>query len=540
MDLAADVTNTTVSQVLCCVCGVVTDVNPSNMCGNCIKAHVDITEGFIKEYILVYCPECGRYLQPPKYWTKADLESRELLTVCLKKIRGLQKYKLVDASFLWTEAHSKHLKVKLVLQQEVFANTVIQQACQVDFVVSWKQCELCAKDATGQDQWDACVQVRQRVTHRRTFLFLEQMILKHRMNDKVIQIGGHKDGLDFFFNHRSHALQFVDFVGIHAPTLRRDAMQLVSHDSKSNTAVQHHTFSLELSPLCREDLVVLPQKLHSSMGGVGPFVLVQKIYNSTVFLDPQTLRVSELLGTFYWKNPFESYANTRQLVEFFINDIRPTGIVNGKMQQAEAEVCLSDEIGLGREWCVTTHLGAHLKPGDLAKGYLVDTLNSNNVEMSSYQNLQLPDVILVRKHFPNQAARRHKRNWRLKRLDKTISKTLHEAREDFDEFMDDLERDKEFRADIPLYQEREFGNATGDAPDRAVLDSNTAAGASKQGKAAAAGGDDDDDDDEAVVQLGELMDELAVDNADSAPFIGNQKDKRGRGDGDDDDVGDLA
>jgi hypothetical protein len=31
------------------------------------------------------------YLQPPNTWIAAQLESRELLTVCLKRIKGLNK-----------------------------------------------------------------------------------------------------------------------------------------------------------------------------------------------------------------------------------------------------------------------------------------------------------------------------------------------------------------------------------------------------------------------------------------------------------------
>jgi nonsense-mediated mRNA decay protein 3 len=32
-------------------------------------------------------------------------ESKELLTYCIKRVRGLQKVKLVDAAFIWTEPH---------------------------------------------------------------------------------------------------------------------------------------------------------------------------------------------------------------------------------------------------------------------------------------------------------------------------------------------------------------------------------------------------------------------------------------------------
>ena len=60
-----------------------------------------------------------RYLQPPSGWVSCSLESRELLGLCLKKLKGLNKVRLVDASFIWTEPHSKRLKVKLTVQKEV-------------------------------------------------------------------------------------------------------------------------------------------------------------------------------------------------------------------------------------------------------------------------------------------------------------------------------------------------------------------------------------------------------------------------------------
>ncbi len=62
--------------------------------------------------------EC-RYFNPPTQWVVADLESKELLSVCLKRVRGLNKIKLVDAGFIWTEPHSRRLKVKLTIQKEV-------------------------------------------------------------------------------------------------------------------------------------------------------------------------------------------------------------------------------------------------------------------------------------------------------------------------------------------------------------------------------------------------------------------------------------
>ncbi len=60
-----------------------------------------------------------RYLQPPATWITCTLESTELLSVCLKRLKGLAKVHLVDAGFIWTEPHSKRVKVKLTIQKEV-------------------------------------------------------------------------------------------------------------------------------------------------------------------------------------------------------------------------------------------------------------------------------------------------------------------------------------------------------------------------------------------------------------------------------------
>ena len=61
------------------------------MCVNCIRSQVDITAPIQKQVSILWCKECNRYLQPPKNWVRAELESKELLTFCVKRIKGLQK-----------------------------------------------------------------------------------------------------------------------------------------------------------------------------------------------------------------------------------------------------------------------------------------------------------------------------------------------------------------------------------------------------------------------------------------------------------------
>ena len=57
-------------------------------------------------------------------WTIAEPESRELLAICLKKLKGLSKVRLIDAGFIWTEPHSKRIKVK----EEVDDNNILPKA----------------------------------------------------------------------------------------------------------------------------------------------------------------------------------------------------------------------------------------------------------------------------------------------------------------------------------------------------------------------------------------------------------------------------
>lgn len=129
------------------------------MCVNCIRNQVDITEGIQKQVTILWCKMCGRYLQPPKHWLQAEQESKELLTFCIKRIRGMQKVKLVDAGFIWTEPHSMRLKVKLTVQAEVMNGAILQQSFVVEFVVERHMCPACNRQNANPNSWIACVQV---------------------------------------------------------------------------------------------------------------------------------------------------------------------------------------------------------------------------------------------------------------------------------------------------------------------------------------------------------------------------------------------
>ena len=125
------------------------------MCLNCVRTQVDITQFVSQTGSVNQCRGCLRWLGPP--WMEVEWESRELMMILLKKVHGLQRVKLVDASFVYTESHSKRVKLRLVVQKEVMHGAILQQSMIVTFVVKNKQCDDCCAMYTN-GVWKSVVQ----------------------------------------------------------------------------------------------------------------------------------------------------------------------------------------------------------------------------------------------------------------------------------------------------------------------------------------------------------------------------------------------
>ena len=54
--------------------------------------------------------------------------------------------------------------------------------------------------------------MRQHVAHKRTFFFLEQLILKHGADEACVNVKEMHEGVDFYFANRAHAVKFIDFL----------------------------------------------------------------------------------------------------------------------------------------------------------------------------------------------------------------------------------------------------------------------------------------------------------------------------------------
>jgi 60S ribosomal export protein NMD3 len=237
------------------------------MCVGCVRNQVDITEGIPKEVILLWCKGCGRYLSPPSAWMYAELESRELLALCLKRLKGLNKVRLADASFVWTEPHSRRVKLKVTIEKEVLKNTILRESFQVTYVVQTQFCDDCRR-VEAKDTWTAVVQARQKVEHKRTFFYLEQLIIKYSAHSQIINVKEFPDGLDFFFHNRSHAVKFVDFLQSVVPVRYKASQKLISHDEQNSSYNYKYTFCVEIVPVCKNDLVFLPRKVAHSLGTI--------------------------------------------------------------------------------------------------------------------------------------------------------------------------------------------------------------------------------------------------------------------------------
>lgn len=464
----------------CCVCGITTEINPSRMCINCVRSEVDITEGISRQAIISFCRQCERFQKPP--WVSCQLESRELLALCLKKIKGLNTVRLVDASFIWTEPHSRRLKVKCTIQKEVMNGAIVQQNIVVEFFMQAQQCDDCRKSFTPHT-WNTVVQVRQRVQHKRTFLYLEQLILKHGAHEKVSNIVEKSDGLDFQFLQKSHAQKLVDFITHYFVSRVKSSRQLISQDLSCNTHNNKFTFSVELCPICKDDVVFIPKNLCTSLlGGISSLMLCKKITSRISLIDPFTGREIDVTKEKYWQysgsnsSSFIPLLSRSSLVDFYVINVDRIGArysVTGAEQNqgksskiciAEVEVCRESDLGLpDSSVIVTTHLGAYLNPGDWVSGYDFRTLNNFGVVEDITEFVQWResnhDVILVkkisRKSYNNQDSSSIQRPWVLQRLPKELAFDNTNSRsnfnQDLEQFKAELEEDYEMRRDVNLY-----------------------------------------------------------------------------------------
>mmetsp|Transcript_98410 Transcript_98410/g.195143 ORF Transcript_98410/g.195143 Transcript_98410/m.195143 type:complete len:494 (-) Transcript_98410:68-1549(-) len=398
--------------VLCCICGVdISDISRAGArCVQCLQKEVDITSGISRNLHVHHCGTCNRWLQPAGQWVHAELESRELLALCLRHVKGTKKeHHIANANFLWTEPHSKELQVKLTVQQEVMASVVMQQTVALTYRINNQQCSDCKKSYT-KHVWDSSVQVRQRAEHRRTLANLEQLIIQHKVHKQVINVQPAKDGLDFFFTKEKDAHEFISFIKKWAVVKVQESKKLISSNACNNSHRFKRTTIVEVCSVCRDDLVFLPPKTAQALGGLPSTMLCTKAASVISLVDPASSRTVQLSAAEYWKRPFAVLCPASRLTEFIVLDVNmeepPTTHASGRSRaqtdsaHCEVEVARLADFGQNDDrLCVRSHLGNVLSVGDTAMGYDLRTINTSidEAELGSAPPL---DVYLVRKQRP--------------------------------------------------------------------------------------------------------------------------------------------
>jgi len=451
-------------KILCCECGIPIDSNPANLCVACLRTQVDITEGIPKQVTIHFCKFCERYLNPPTQWVAAALESRELMALCLKKLKNLAKVKLIDANFLWTEPHSKRIKIKLSIQAEVLGGAILQQTFVVEYVVANQMCPDCHR-VEAKDHWNALVQVRQKTQQRKTLFYVEQLLIKYGATKDCVGIKPHHEGLDFYFSTESNAKKLVDFFQSMIPMRYQHSKKLISHDIHSNTYNYKYTFSVDVVPVCKDNVVCLPKQLAHSLGGIGQVCAVNKVSQNVHIIDPETCQFAEINATTYFKMPFSSLCRQRDLVEYTVINIEPIqhkerkqfsgqGKVSQKHVLADAWVVKTSDLGVDENpvHC-RTFLGHILNIGDSALGLDLRNSNVNNQDLEKLNTDKIPDVVLVKKHYADKSLRNRKRKWKLKHMEGFPHMDTESCNDEFNDFAADLEEDAQLRQNVNIYKD---------------------------------------------------------------------------------------
>jgi nonsense-mediated mRNA decay protein 3 len=427
--------------VACCLCGVKVPANDANMCPRCLQQQVNIVKDLAPNGDLVFCQECGRSLFHQR-WLVLEPESAEFLSLCVKKIKGLTKnLKLLDAKFVWTEPHSKRIKVSVTVQAEVLSNVMVKQATVIEFKQVAQMCGLCQKSSMGLE-WNYCMQVRQSCEgFRKTFRRLEQDLIKSAMDKHIVSVEEKAQGFDLWFASRGDMKIVLDWLKSNLPLT--NAAQPTKHGST-------YTHAVQIAPLNKFDLVLVPVGANSTNVRL---MLLKRITSSLHFVDVVTGKKLEMSGQAYWKyqskkssssgaatatkgkskgrsaasstggtasvkavSNYATLLGSEKLTEFIVIDVLSDdqGI---QPVQGVTEVVVARESDFGsndQTFIVKTYLTS-LQPGDSVLGYDLSLLNLTEAHQEVLPD-DLVEVMLVNKLQKDAPKKKRKALPRLARV----------------------------------------------------------------------------------------------------------------------------
>lgn len=248
------------------------------------------------------------------------------MALCLRKVTGLNKVKIIDAFWIWTEPHSKRLKVGLEIEKSVLNDKMaLRQRVEVEYVVRNKQCLECIREAS-EHTWGSQIQLRQRVSSGSpsSLISLESLLIKGGMHHLMLSVDVVKQGMNLFFKNKNQAEKVVNFISNLLPTRVKSSKKMVSANKQNNTQKYEYVYLVDVVPLVKHDLVYLRknQKLTSS----SQLMIVEKLSSSLHLLNPLTLQRMEMTAAKYFSLPFPLTAlmNSKQLSTYILLDLDPS------------------------------------------------------------------------------------------------------------------------------------------------------------------------------------------------------------------------
>ena len=403
--------------ILCCKCGIEIEPNEKNICFRCLNNETNLVKDIKESMVIETCRGCLRYLIPPNGWRSFNWGSQELLIYLLGRNKSVKGLQIIDSNFVYTEEHSQRMLVEITALKDG-----VQQNCTLKYTIKNMQCPNCMRSEAKQ-YWKAIVQLRQPHHHQRTFLFIEQLILKHKAHLATTNIKERKDGIDFYYLERTDAIAMVAFITSYCGTKVVSSSRLISEDDSNNTANKKFSFSVEILPFCQDDLVYLGPK---NTMGLGSYALVTKVRSTITFLDPFTFKTNKLHSSQYFANEsnYKILMRSSNFKKFTVIYARSVD-----KETVEATIT-SDGVTLIE---VVTHL--KIKDGDIVVGY---SIANSNLSVDIDMNIE---VLLVRK-YNNQ-----NRKWKLR--------TEKEINDEYIYFIDDIANDKEMLNNICIFDEKD-------------------------------------------------------------------------------------
>ncbi|RVD92718.1 nonsense-mediated mRNA decay protein [Tubulinosema ratisbonensis] len=356
--------------IQCCKCGTLTQPSILNMCSFCSTVHTDISLTIKKHIIIKHCRKCTRYLFPPKAWLFFHNQN-DFINYLIKINTTLKHLNIISADLVYDKENTKNIILVINFVKVNYLNEQIvnENKLEIVYKLAFSQCKECAKMEDSQF-WQSLVQVRQKNSDKKTFKQLEEIISKSNLN--LGTINKCKNGLDFQFSDLITATKFVNFLKNNIVCKVDSSNKLISQDRKSNLNYFKNTFSVQICPFNKNDLISVTKEISHSFN-VNDRLLVLKVSTELKLLDPISFKIIRINNSFFWKNAdkFTILCTKISAKEFDIHE-KILSDLPGIGKYKSCDLFVNDGNDTFHTKC---HLANFVKEGDIVLGYNLKILN---------------------------------------------------------------------------------------------------------------------------------------------------------------------